>query len=165
MFEMGCIEDPDDGFEIVHVSGEEGSFKAIERKVPDSEVRGMTPAKFLEFHTENRSVYSALVEFAFQAKRAGKRKTGMTFLMNRVRWHEEIDTNRTDDFKINDHLSPYYARLIMAEYEELQGMFELRETIAADDWIIGLAPDSWVAEEIHRLRTTREANLRLKGKK
>jgi hypothetical protein len=97
--------------------------------------------RFLEFHAANPRVYGALVRFAFEAQAAGYEKYGLSDLMGRVRWElQVVDRDPRgdvgDDFKINDHYSPYYARLIMNRHETLRGMFDLRRSIAdADVWI------------------------------
>lgn len=92
-----------------------------------------TARDFEHYHRTNPRIYDYLVNFAFQARNAGKTKTSITLLVNRVRWYVDVET-QGDDFKINDHYGPYYARLLMAEYPGLEGLFNLRAS-EADDWI------------------------------
>lgn len=94
-----------------------------------------TALEFEIYHRDNSGVYDELVKLAFEVKRSGRKKTSMTLLVNRLRWYFDIEIFRGEqDFKINDHFSPYYARLLMAEYPGLDGLFNTRSS-DADDWI------------------------------
>jgi hypothetical protein len=82
--------------------------------------------RFTEFHRLNPHVYAALRELALKASRAGKR-VGMRCLWERLRWQLEVETVREEgEPKLNDHLAPYYARLLMSRELELAGFFETR---------------------------------------
>jgi hypothetical protein len=82
--------------------------------------------EFLEFHTENPHVYTELVKLARQAKERDRSKIGMKMLFEVLRWNRMITTNNTD-FKLNNNYTSHYARKIMEDYKELQGLFETRE--------------------------------------
>jgi hypothetical protein len=90
--------------------------------------------RFEEFHKANPAVYSTLVYLAKQwARRTGGRKLGIKTLFERARWELQLDT--TDpDLKLNNSFTAFYARLIMANEPDLEGMFDLR-TSEADEWI------------------------------
>ncbi len=84
---------------------------------------------FDKFHAENPHVYEWLLEKARIAKSRGKKHYSMRFLLGFFRWHTEMETN-DPMFKINDHHSPYYSRLIMAEHPEFEGFFQMRSLTA-----------------------------------
>ncbi len=93
----------------------------------------LTPAsrEFLRFHRENEEVYKTLVELAREFVLAtGKRRLGVSFLWDRARWDLQIQTGGSRDFRLNDHLRAYYARVIMFLEDDLHGVFELRKSDA-----------------------------------
>lgn len=83
--------------------------------------------RFREFHEENPEVFAELAEMALAAKAAGVHRLGMSLLVGRVRWERMITTSSDDGFKVNNDYLASYARLLMATYPVLQGMFELRQ--------------------------------------
>lgn len=81
--------------------------------------------KFSDFDRKNPQVYKELVELALQAKHRGRRKIGIGMLFEVLRWNRFILT--TDpDFKLNNNYRSRYARKLMAEHRELEGIFEIR---------------------------------------
>lgn len=84
--------------------------------------------KFREFHEKNPRVYKQLVKLARQAHSRGKRKMSIELLINVVRWYSILNTDDPNsEFKINNNYKSRYARLIMAENPELDGIFNTRE--------------------------------------
>lgn len=85
--------------------------------------------KFQQFHEENPHVYRTLVYLARQWVNAGHTRLGIATLFERARWEFAMST--TDpDYKINNNYKPYYARLIMSQEPDLDGLFELRRAAA-----------------------------------
>jgi hypothetical protein len=83
--------------------------------------------KFEKYHADNPDVYVLLVKLARQWVAAGHSKLGIKTLIERLRWEFHVTAVRdVDGFKINNNYAPYYARKIMAEYPELDGLFETR---------------------------------------
>lgn len=82
--------------------------------------------RFEEFHKANPRIYDLLVRFALEAKRSGRPRYSIDAIIQRVRWHLSIETTDSD-FKLNDHFTSRYARLIMSRVPELDGFFEVRE--------------------------------------
>lgn len=83
--------------------------------------------RFLEFHLANPHVYKALVRLAREAKDAGYKRIGIELLFAVLRWETMMQTrDPSSDFKLNDHYTSRYARLIMSESEDLDGLFEVR---------------------------------------
>lgn len=84
---------------------------------------------FDEFHASNPEVYAELVKLARQVKTAGFKKFGIRMIWERMRWSftvEQVKRVDGDEYKFNDHYTPFYARLIMAQEPDLCGLFEVR---------------------------------------
>ena len=78
-----------------------------------------------EFHRENPHVMEKVVEYTFEAIRAGFKHYSMVAIFNRIRWHYDMET--TDEtFKLNNNHIPYYARFFHALYPEYEGFFRTR---------------------------------------
>lgn len=93
---------------------------------------------FDRFHTANPHVYASLVRLAREwVSRFGGRKVGIGALYEVARWEIALATDDAD-FKLNNNFRAYYARLIMAQEPELDGLFDLRAS-KADQWIAGVA--------------------------
>jgi hypothetical protein len=84
--------------------------------------------KFLRYHREHPSVYTTLVEYARRAISRGYKTLGIGFLVEIVRWSEDIPGVR-ERFKINNDYCSRYARLIMAQEPDLAGFFKTRQLI------------------------------------
>lgn len=95
---------------------------------------GTTAQRFEQFHRQNPIVYRTLVRVAREwVNQHGQRKLGIRMLWEVARW-ELIKATRNADYKLNDHYTSYYARLIQRLEPDLDGIFELR-TSPADQWI------------------------------
>lgn len=81
--------------------------------------------RFDKFHTENPHVYRRLVKLAREWKEAGHKKCSMDMLFHLLRWHYGIKT-AGDPFKLNDHFTSRYTRLICANEPDLADLFEVR---------------------------------------
>ena len=88
----------------------------------------ISPAdKFDEFHRLNPQVYAALESMAREMVNRGRSKIGIKMLFEVLRWNYYMQTNDPNsDFKINNNYAPYYARLILQNHPEWDGIFELR---------------------------------------
>ena len=83
--------------------------------------------RFYEFHGENPQVYDELVRLARRAHQFGHHRIGIRMLWEVMRWNLTIEVDQGDDeFKLNDHYTSRYARMIMDRNSDLDGMFELR---------------------------------------
>lgn len=83
--------------------------------------------RFLEFHLNNPSVYTELVRMARQMQARGYRKIGIELLWAAYRWNRMLATTPDDyNYKLNDHFTSRYARLIMAQEEDLRDFFRTR---------------------------------------
>jgi hypothetical protein len=95
-----------------------------------------TPAKksitdrFWAFHESNPRTYEHIVRLARQAKARSKR-VGMKAIWERLRWWAAFETDGEEPFKLNNSFTAHYARLVMAQEPDLEGVFETREQRAA----------------------------------
>jgi len=84
--------------------------------------------RFDEFHQANPHVYAELVKLARRAKARGEQKVGIELLFAVCRWRRMMATSDSSSgFKLNDHYTSRYSRLIMAQERDLDGFFETRE--------------------------------------
>lgn len=83
---------------------------------------------FDTYHRENPHVFTAFVRYAREAKKRGFDKFGAKAIMERIRWHFNIETVG-DVFLINNNYTALYARKAMDECPDLKGLFHLRERI------------------------------------
>lgn len=84
--------------------------------------------RFDRFHQANPHVYDELVTLARQASAKGYRKIGIELLFSHLRWSRMMQTNADEyGFKLNDHFTSRYARLIMAQEPDLHDIFRTRE--------------------------------------
>lgn len=84
---------------------------------------------FQIFHRSNPKVYKLFRRFALEAKDLGRKRFGARFIWERMRWYIRIET-RNDNFKLNDHFPPFYARKLMKDIPAMRGFFELRPSVA-----------------------------------
>lgn len=83
--------------------------------------------EFEEFHRANPHVYELLCKYARQVKDAGRSRYSMDAIFHRIRWHVRIELRKADPFKLNDHYTSRYARLVMEREPDLKDFFETRE--------------------------------------
>lgn len=85
--------------------------------------------RFLKFHRDSPRVYELFRHFAVLAKSKGRRKYfGARMIGERIRWYTSVETTSEDDYRINDHYWPYYARLLMlSDPAQFEGFFERRD--------------------------------------
>lgn len=84
-------------------------------------------ARFEAFHTEHPEVYRQLVQLARQWVSVGRRRLGIATLFERLRWEWHIaGLTDVDGYKLNNSFRALYARKIMAEHPDLDGLFETR---------------------------------------
>lgn len=87
--------------------------------------------RFEAFHAANPDVYDELVRLARRAKARGHRRMGIELCFGALRWNRLMATTGESGFKLNDHFTSRYARLLMAREPDLNGFFETRELRSA----------------------------------
>ena len=102
---------------------------------------------WVEFHRRHPAVFDLFVSFARQARAARNGgRIGARMIGERIRWHSMVDVQSTDgEYRFNDHLWPYYARLAMAIHPDIAGAFERRDERfdATDEEIVAVHRDSY----------------------
>ena len=86
-------------------------------------------AAFWAFHRANPHVYDWLKREALRLRRNGRDHYSARTLVHAFRHHTAMTTSG-ETFKINDHTSPFYARLLMREEWELGEFFKTRRAVA-----------------------------------
>lgn len=84
-------------------------------------------ARFEEFHEAHPEVYWLFRHFAQEVRLAGHRRYSADAILHRIRWEYDVNRHRDGGFKINDHFSSRYARLLMADDPSFEGFFATRE--------------------------------------
>lgn len=93
--------------------------------------------KFELFHAANPHVYEMYLHFTKELLLLGHRRISPRFILERIRWEMMAPTIKTPGigwhvaagraFKINDHFSSRYARLLIAKHSKFALIFEIRE--------------------------------------
>lgn len=81
---------------------------------------------FQAFNEANPHIYDALVNLARDLRIRGHWRIGIGMLFEVLRWQTAMVTTDTA-FKLNNNYRSHYARAIMADHPDLDGIFELRE--------------------------------------
>ena len=79
-----------------------------------------------KFHQDHVEVYHKLVDLCRECTQRGLKRYGIRALWERMRWHFQVEKG-DEEFKLNDHFPPYYARFIMERHPEFRGFFETRD--------------------------------------
>lgn len=85
--------------------------------------------EFKEFHAEHPEVYHQLTRLARSWQSNGAAKLGIATLFEVLRWNSHMNPDKHGGYKLNNNYRALYARLIMEQEPDLQGIFELRERI------------------------------------
>ena len=86
--------------------------------------------RFVVFHKANPHVYSLFCEIADDMRQYQDQYSART-IIEVIRWRID-STVGSDPVKLNDHYSPYYARMYMATHPGSEDFFELRRRTSAD---------------------------------
>lgn len=81
--------------------------------------------RFEAFHAANPHILGALIKLARRCKAAGWNRASMNQFFERLRWDYAWQT-KGDSYKLNNSYRAYYARLVMAVADDLDGFFEIR---------------------------------------
>ena len=88
--------------------------------------------RFVEFHHANPQVYKTLVALARKWAQAGHDKCSIDMLFHLLRWEYGTSTSGDSGFRLNDHFTSRYARLISANEPDLADLFNTRSI--RSDW-------------------------------
>lgn len=87
--------------------------------------------RFREFDRENPHVFRLFERFAREVREAGHTRYSADAILHRIRWHCNVEI-RSHDFKINDHFSSRYARLLVETDQSFANFFEFRRLRSGD---------------------------------
>tara|TARA_R110000823_G_scaffold63344_2_gene149352 strand:+ start:91 stop:381 length:291 start_codon:yes stop_codon:yes gene_type:complete len=79
------------------------------------------------FHMENPQVYVELRKLALSLADAGHRCWSIKGLFEMLRYYSALKTTGKP-YKLNNNLTPFYARLLMKNEPRLAGFFKIRST-------------------------------------
>lgn len=83
--------------------------------------------RFEAFHQEHPEVYTQLVALSREWVRHGHAKLGIKTLFEKLRWEWHVSGLKDNrGFKLNNDFTALYARKIMRENPDLDGLFETR---------------------------------------
>ena len=87
--------------------------------------------RFERFHREHPEVYVLAVELARTGKAAGRTRLSINQIFEVMRWQRSIEglPDDREDYKINSVYASRYARLIMEQEPDLEGIFEIRRLL------------------------------------
>ena len=81
--------------------------------------------EWLTWHNKNPSIWIAFERFALEAAEANRSRYSHWAVMNRVRWHTDIETTGKE-FKISNDYIAFYARAFCAKYPQYRNFFKLK---------------------------------------
>ena len=116
-------------------------------------------ARFKLFHAENPEVWTLFKRFAFEVIRRGREHYSVNAIFERIRWHVDIETESSDELKLNNDFRAYYARMFHAKHDIM--LFELRRLRSNNSPGYDQDEESWVDGPPDPVRETRlRAELR-----
>lgn len=83
--------------------------------------------EFRQFHHAHPEVYDAIVDLARQWRRRGRDHWSMNGIFAVLRFQSRVGDRTGDGFVLNNNHRSFYARLVMANEPDLDGIFRLRE--------------------------------------
>ena len=87
-----------------------------------------TQEDFINYHKENPRVYELFCYFTSKVINAGFLHYSAEAIINQIRWYTDVETSG-DQFKIDDHYTPYYSRKWMQEHNK-EEFFRTRTSVA-----------------------------------
>lgn len=79
-------------------------------------------AQWIEAHPRAMALFESMA----LRRVAVKQRFGMKSLVETVRWHHAIDTDQTEEWKLNNNFTSYLARWLIARHPEIATFIELR---------------------------------------
>lgn len=81
--------------------------------------------KWWNWASKNPHVWQLFCKYAFEMIAAGKKKGSAWDVINRIRWHEEIET-KGGEFKISNDFIGWYARMFIKKYPQHANLFTIK---------------------------------------
>ena len=85
-------------------------------------------SRFRSFHEKHPEVYAHLVDLCRRWRRNGRDRWSINGCFEVLRWERRIAglPDPDEEWKLNNNYRSRYARLLMEQEPELEGIFELR---------------------------------------
>lgn len=96
-------------------------FDGIDRATVDA---------FRTYHQTHPEIFQLFAKYAYEMRKTGRKKYSAKTIMERIRWHCDVQ-ERGQEFKINNSYTAMYARLLVHKIPEFSGFFEFRECSGA----------------------------------
>lgn len=87
--------------------------------------------RFVQFHRENPAIWRLFRLFTFNRIKRGFKRYSARGIAARVRFETDLPTQDDTGFKLNDHYTPYYARMFAVRYPNHGDFFRMRELVSA----------------------------------
>lgn len=84
------------------------------------------------WHKANREVYDAFESIAFELIQQGHTRYSSDAILHIVRFNLNRQRKASDQYKINNNWSPYYARLFQHYHPKHADFFETRELVSQE---------------------------------
>lgn len=78
-----------------------------------------------KFHEENPQVWELFKKYTFEVVNTGRKHYSVNAIIERIRWHTNIETTG-ERFKISNNHRAYYARFFNEQHPELNGFFKTK---------------------------------------
>ncbi|MCZ6501862.1 MAG: hypothetical protein O6945_05020 [Gammaproteobacteria bacterium] len=92
------------------------------------------------FHSRHPMVWVLFQEFTFNRIHIKCEHYSARAIFHRIRWETDQAKTANDEFKLNDHYSPFYARAFMNKYPVHDEFFRTRKQISKDKPATNLPP-------------------------
>jgi hypothetical protein len=87
--------------------------------------------RFEKYDAENPQIFALFARFARELYDAGIRRYSAEGIIQRIRWHYDVNVRKDQYRKINDHFRSRFARKLMNLEPWAKGFFELRRLRSA----------------------------------
>jgi len=94
----------------------------------------------IKFHKKYPKVWSLFCEYTFERIQRGFKNYSARGIFHRIRWETDQAETSENEFKLNDHHSPFYARAFMKAYPEYSGFFRTRKQNSKEEKATDLPP-------------------------
>jgi len=82
---------------------------------------------FNQYHRKNPHIWNEFQRLTLALIARGVKHYSARTIIHYIRMNTQLKENNSS-FKINDHISPYYARKFMQEHPEHDGFFKVRRS-------------------------------------
>jgi hypothetical protein len=95
----------------------------------------------IDFHESHPEVWRLFCRFTLEKINQGFSHYSARGVFHRIRWETGVPEERGEnEFKLNDHHSPFYARAFMLKNPQHDGFFRLRKQISEETSPSALPP-------------------------